>query len=102
MIGKPSPTVSRVRRTTSTGNRIRFSAVPPHASVRRFVRGARNWLIRYPSDPITSIASYPARWANPVVRAKSETVRSTALADRALGLKGLMGAFVAEAETENG
>ena len=33
-------------RTVSTANRRRFSGVPPHASVRWLVRGARNWLMR--------------------------------------------------------
>ncbi len=46
MIGKPSPTASRVRRTISTGKRIRLRALPPHRSVRSLVRVARNWLIR--------------------------------------------------------
>ncbi len=46
MIGKSAPTSSRARRTTSSGKRIRFSAVPPQASVRSLVRAARNWLIR--------------------------------------------------------
>ncbi len=46
MIGRSSPTRSRVRRTTSSGKRIRFSALPPHASSRSLVRSARNWLIR--------------------------------------------------------
>ena len=43
---KSSPSASRIRRTISTGKRIRFSAEPPHLSVRRLVCGARNWLIR--------------------------------------------------------
>ena len=43
---KSSPTSSLVRRTISTGKRIRFSAVPPHASVRSLVRAASIWLIR--------------------------------------------------------
>ena len=43
---KSGPTSSRVRFTISIGNRIRFSAEPPHSSVRLFVRAARNWLIR--------------------------------------------------------
>jgi hypothetical protein len=34
--------------------------------------------------------------------AKSETVASTALSERAAGLKGLIGAWTAEALTENG
>ena len=61
---KSAPSASRTRRTTSTGKRIRFSAAPPHRSVRRLVCGARNWLMRYPSDPITSMPSYPARRAS--------------------------------------
>ena len=43
---KSSPRASRIRRTTSTGKRIRFSADPPHRSVRWLVRAARNWLTR--------------------------------------------------------
>ena len=43
---KLGPTRSRVRATASIANRMRFSAEPPHPSVRRFVRGARNWLMR--------------------------------------------------------
>ena len=46
MIGKSAPTSSRLRRTISSGNRIRFAALPPHWSVRSLVRAARNWLIR--------------------------------------------------------
>ena len=46
MIGKSSPTSARARRTISTGKRIRFSGLPPHASVRSLVRSVRNWLIR--------------------------------------------------------
>ncbi len=56
-MGKPSGTSSRERRTTSTAKRIRFSAVPPHSSVRSLVRAARNWLTRYPSEPMISTAS---------------------------------------------
>ncbi len=43
---KSSPTASRVRATASIAKRIRFSAEPPHSSVRRLVRAARNWLMR--------------------------------------------------------
>ena len=46
MTMKSSPTSSRVRRTISTGKRIRFSAVPPHASSRVFVRAVIIWLMR--------------------------------------------------------
>ena len=42
MINKPEPTRSRVRRTTSTGNRILFSSEPPHSSSRLLVRKAVN------------------------------------------------------------
>ena len=46
MTTKSSPTSSRVRRTISTGKRIRFSAVPPQASSRVFVRAVIIWLMR--------------------------------------------------------
>jgi hypothetical protein len=54
---KSRPTASRSRETISTGSRMRFSGLPPHRSVRRLVRGARNSLMKYPSDPITSTPS---------------------------------------------
>jgi hypothetical protein len=43
---KSGPTASRTRRTISTGSRIRFAHEPPHSSVRRLVRAARNWLMK--------------------------------------------------------
>jgi hypothetical protein len=43
---KSGPTASRMRRTISTAKRMRFSGVPPQASVRVLVRALRNWLIR--------------------------------------------------------
>ena len=46
MMMKFGPTASRVRRTISTGKRMRFSNAPPHSSSRWLVRGATNWLIR--------------------------------------------------------
>ncbi len=49
-----------------------------------------------------STASYPARFASPAARAKSDAVRSTAREDKALARNGLIGALVAEADTENG
>ena len=42
----PSIPAFRVRATICTGNRRRFAGLPPQASVRRLVRGARNWLSR--------------------------------------------------------
>ncbi|MBB5957111.1 hypothetical protein FHS29_003704 [Saccharothrix tamanrassetensis] len=46
MMTKSGPAASRHRRTTSTAVRRRFSALPPHRSVRLLVRGARNWLMK--------------------------------------------------------
>ena len=38
--------VAVVRRTISIGSRWRFSTLPPHASLRVFVRAVRNWLMK--------------------------------------------------------
>ena len=95
---KSGPTASRVRRTISSGNRIRFDAVPPHASVRSLVRSARNWLIRYPSEPMISMPSYPARRASRAARTHASMVRSTPRADRPRARNGLMGDLVVDAE----
>ena len=46
MMMKFGPTRSRVRRTISTGKRMRFSYEPPHSSSRWLVRAAMNSLIR--------------------------------------------------------
>ncbi len=46
MTMKSGPTASRVRRTISTGKRMRFAKAPPQSSSRRLVRGATNSLIR--------------------------------------------------------
>src|SRR6476469_3832499 len=102
MIGKPSGTTSRDRRTTSTANRIRLRAVPPQWSVRSLVRRARNWLTRYPSEPMISTPSYPALRASATECANADAVSSTPLVDRALGRNGVMGDFFADALTLNG
>ncbi len=54
---KFGPHAARTARTISTGKRMRLSNDPPHSSVRRLVRGATNWLIRYPSEPMISTPS---------------------------------------------
>ena len=46
MTMKSLPTASRTARTVSTAKRRRFCGLPPHASIRLLVRGARNWLMR--------------------------------------------------------
>ena len=38
-----TPTLARMRRTTSSGKRMRFSKVPPHSSVRSLPRSVKNW-----------------------------------------------------------
>src|SRR6185436_957382 len=102
MIGKPAGTSSRERFTTSTGNRIRRSAVPPQWSVRSLVRAARNWLIRYPSEPMISTPSYHALRASATDRANAVAVSPTPLVDSALGRNGVIGDFFADALTLNG
>jgi len=54
---KSGPAAFRAARAISTASRLRFSKEPPQASVRRFVRGARNSLMRYPSEPMSSTPS---------------------------------------------
>src|SRR4029078_8732489 len=100
--GKPAGTSSRDRFTTSTGNRIRRSAVPPQWSVRSLVRAARNWLVRYPSAPMTSTPSSPALRASATDRANAVAVSSTPLVDSALGRNGVVGDFFAGATTLDG
>src|SRR3954452_16270494 len=102
MIGNPAGTTSRARRTISSGKLIRLSALPPQWSVRSLVRTARNWLIRYPSEPMISTASYPAFRARATDRANAEAVSSTPRVDSALGRNGVIGDFVADALTLNG
>jgi hypothetical protein len=96
--GTSSVTASRPRR----GNRIRRSAVPPQWSVRSLVRAARNWLIRYPSEPMISTPSYPALRASATDRANAVAVSSTPLVDSALGRNGVIGDFFADAAAPNG
>ena len=43
---KSGPTASRVRRTISTGRRIRLAYEPPQPSVRLLVWVTRNWLMK--------------------------------------------------------
>ncbi len=96
------PRAARTRRTTSTGNRSRFSSEPPQRLVRRFVRGATNSFRRYPSDPITSTPSYPASRARAAQRAKSSMVASTSAPESSRGFTGEMGARIAEGATAPG
>ena len=58
--GKSELTRARIESMTSRRKRCRFSVDPPHLSVRSLVCGQRNWLMRYPSPPMISMASYPA------------------------------------------
>ena len=76
--------------------------MPPQWSVRSLVRAARNWLIRYPSEPMISTASYPALRASATDRANADAVSSTPLVDSALGRNGVIGDFFVEALTLNG
>lgn len=57
---------------------------------------------RYPSEPISSTASYPALTARAAVRAKRVAVASTPFVDSALGRNGVMGDFRFDALTLNG
>ena len=57
MMRKSSPTASRMRVRISSGKRQRRSKSPPHRSVRWLVSATRNWLMRYPSDPMISTPS---------------------------------------------
>src|SRR5689334_14449364 len=98
-MGKPSGTSSRERRTTSTGKRIRLRAEPPQWSVRSLVRRARNWLTRYPSEPMISTASYPAFRARATERANAVAVSSTPLVDSALGRNGVIGDLLDDGAT---
>lgn len=54
---KSSPAAWRIRRTISVARLRRPAGVPPQASVRRLVRGERNWSMRYPSEPMISTPS---------------------------------------------
>ncbi len=84
MTGKSRPALARIARKTARGSRMRRSKSPPHASSRRLVIGERNWLIRYPSDAITSTASKPSSRARAAPRAKSPIVfADLALVERA-------------------
>ena len=42
---------ARTASTISSGNRIRFSKLPPYSSVRRLLCGLKNELMRYPCAP---------------------------------------------------
>ena len=59
-IGTLGPTALRTSSMTIRQKRARFSADPPNSSVRSFVVGDKNWLIRYPCPACTSTASKPA------------------------------------------
>ncbi len=52
-----SPTAARHCSTISIGRRMRFWALPPYSSVRWFVAAERNWLMKYPSEPMISMPS---------------------------------------------
>ena len=54
---KSWPTAARVRADDLDREAPAVLGVPPHSSVRLLVRGARNWLIRYPSRPMISTPS---------------------------------------------
>src|ERR1700684_1811626 len=99
---KSDPAAARARRTISTGNRRRLSALPPHPSLRLLVRGAKNWLIIYPSLPMISTPSYPASRASCAQRAKSSIVLCTPLDESRRGRNGLIGALIDDALTESG
>ena len=53
------PTASRTAQTTSRQNRIRFSRLPPYASVRRLAVGDRNAATRNPNAARISTPSIP-------------------------------------------
>ena len=54
---KSGRVAARTRSTIVVARRVRLAKEPPHSSVRALVRAAMNWLIRYPSLPITSTPS---------------------------------------------
>ena len=99
---KSFPTASRSRVTISTGSRIRLAQLPPQASVRRLVRVTRNWLMKYPSEPMTSTPSYPASRASTPQRTKLRSCRSTPRAESSRGMNGVMGDLTREGATESG
>mmetsp|Transcript_22631 Transcript_22631/g.63009 ORF Transcript_22631/g.63009 Transcript_22631/m.63009 type:complete len:254 (+) Transcript_22631:1290-2051(+) len=101
---KSLPRCLRTSRTSSSGNRDRLSKDgPPYSSVRvELVRGLRNWLSRYPSDPMISTPSYPASRASAAVCTNSSMVFLTPRVVNALAAKGEMGDLPDVAETANG
>eukprot|EP00659_Diplonema_papillatum_P016452 gene16451-biopygen16579 len=93
---KSSPTAFLTAFTISNGNCIRCGYGPPHLSVRLLVCSARNSLMRYPSEPMTSTPSNPASFASAAQCAKWRMVRSTPHWGRghAFAHQGVMGDFV--------
>ena len=85
-----------------SASRMRLSKAPPHWSVRSLTCLARNWLIRYPSLPITSTPSYPASSASAAALTKSSIVRSMSRSDSGLGVNQPIGAFALDGLTLNG
>ena len=51
------PTADLIFSAICMGKRILFSYEPPHESSRLLVCSTKNWLIKYPSDPIISMPS---------------------------------------------
>ena len=99
---KSGPTASRTRRTISTGSRIRFSNGPPQSSSRLLVWVTRNWLMKYPSEPITSTPSYPASRARTAAVTKSAICFSIPASSSSAGANGEIGDLIGDGPTALG
>ena len=72
------------------------------SSVLLLVFVTRNWLIKYPSEPITSTPSYPAFLASTAQLTKSSMVSYTPSVVNSLGVNHPMGALMGEELTIHG
>ncbi len=102
-MGNLAPTTPRIALTISSRKRRRRAGSPPHSSLRRLVRGERNWETRYPWAAWSWTPSKPADWITPAVRAKRPMISTTSGAVRARGgRKILPGITIGTAEGATG